>query len=247
TNLDQVVVVQGLDQEFNLNRLERYLVQITICRIKPIVILNKCDLIEDQVFYRESIRRLQRNIQPYFCSTTTGEGVEVLAEEVFTKGTTSALIGSSGVGKSSLTNALQNHKSRSVGSVSHATGKGRHITTTRDLILLDNGSIIIDTPGMREFGVGYEEDGDFATQFPAIDRLAKDCRYLDCAHIREKGCAVIEAYQTGDLDPLIYDNYLKLYKEQERFQLSKHEQNRQGKRFGKMVKEVKHFKRKYKS
>lgn len=245
TNIDTAVVLQGLDDDFNLNRIERYLVQIATCGIVPAIILNKSDLIDDETVYREKIEMLQRNIPVYFCSVKNKQGLEEIKKEVFRKGATSVIIGSSGVGKTSLINSLA-QGSRKTREISESTGKGKHTTTTRDMILLDNGGIVIDSPGMREFGLGIDADANFEDQYPAISRFAEKCKFQDCRHINEKGCNVIRAYSEGLLDPVIYENYVKLYKEQKNFQLSTQEKKRQGKVFGKMVKEAKDYRKKYK-
>ncbi len=244
-NIDQAVIIQGLDQDFNLNRIERYLVQIAACGIKSVIILNKSDLIEDETFYSEEIERLQRDVPLYFCSVKKGSGLEIIQKEVFAERITSLLVGSSGVGKTSLLNSLT-QSTRKIREISESTGKGKHTTTSRDMILLDNGGIVIDSPGMREFGLGFDEDASFEEQYPAISKYARDCKFSDCTHTNEKGCNVIKAYNEGNLDPVVYENYLKLSREQLKFQMSTQEKNRQGKIFGKMVREAKEYRKKYK-
>lgn len=244
-NVDQAIIIQGMDHDFNLKRLERYIVQAIICNIAPVVLLNKQDLVDDISQYIREIERLQRNLQLFTCSIKTGEGLEAIQQEIFIPGSTSVLIGSSGVGKSSLLNAL-GHNSQKTSTVSESTGKGRHTTTTRDLFLLENGAIVIDTPGMREFGLGFEEDANFADQFPVISQFAGGCKFKDCSHVHEKGCNVIEAVENGEIDPLVYESYLKLLKEQKHFQTTIHEQKKQGKQMGKMVREAKEYRKKYK-
>ena len=246
TNIDRVVIVQGLDQNFNLMRLERYLVQSATCGIPAVVILNKSDLCEDQARVAAEVERLGRNTKCYFTSTKTGEGMDVLKSEVFVSGETSLLVGSSGVGKSSLINALMGAEKQATRETSDATKKGKHTTTSRDMLLLENGAIIIDTPGMRELGIGFEEGADFSEQFPVIDEYAHDCRFDNCTHTNEAGCAVIEALEEGKLDELVYNSYLKLIREQEHFQTSIHEKKKEGKRFGKMIKEAKAHRKRFK-
>lgn len=244
-NIDQAVVIQGLDNDFNPGRIERYLVQIAACKINPVIILNKSDLIEDEEPFIEEIKKLQRNIPVYFCSVKNLYGLEELKAEVFTEGTTSVLVGSSGVGKSSLVSQFTGNKMRTSG-ISNSTGKGKHTTTTRDLFLLDNDSIVIDTPGMREFGVGFESEAGFDEQFPAISKFASGCKYQDCSHVHEEGCKVIEAINSGELEHVVYRSYLKLVKEQNHFKTSIHEKKKQGRQFGKMVKEAKEYRKRYK-
>jgi ribosome biogenesis GTPase / thiamine phosphate phosphatase len=245
-NIDYALVVQGLDRDFNLMRLDRYILQILACDIKPVVVLNKADLIEDQEIYRQEVARLGRDYPVFFCSTFNQSGLNELFEQVLKPLQTHILIGSSGVGKSSLINALKNGSGIKTGSLSHSTHKGRHTTSTRDLFQLYNGSLVIDTPGMREFGIAMEEGTAATGLFPAIDGLANKCRYADCRHIAESGCAVIQAYKNGDLDPKIYQSYLKLMKEQRHFEIKIEDRKRMGKQFGKMVKEAKRYRERYK-
>lgn len=244
-NIDYALIVQGLDRDFNLMRLERYLVQIAACNIKPIVVLNKADLVDDIKIFRAEVSKLGRGCPVYFCSTYTLIGIDELKSEL-KRNLTYMLIGSSGVGKSSLLNALSGDASRVTGNVSESTGKGRHVTTSRDLFQLPNGSLMIDTPGMREFGVAFDEAAYASGLFPLIDQFAWNCRYSDCTHLTEEGCAVLEAYKRGDLEPEVYQSYLKLVKEQKHFALKAEDKKRLGKQFGKMIREVKEFKKRYK-
>ncbi|MEQ8926613.1 MAG: ribosome small subunit-dependent GTPase A [Fulvivirga sp.] len=246
TNLDYAVVVQGLDQDFNLNRLERYLVQIIGCGITPAVVLTKCDLISDKQYYLDEIKRLQRGAEVFFCSSQTGEGILELEMNLFKPGSTSVLVGSSGVGKSSLVNALLKEAARAIDSISTSTNKGKHTTTTRDMLMLANGAMLIDTPGMREFGLGVNENTDLGQQFPVIETYAQNCKFSDCSHTNEEGCAVLAAYASGELDAVIYDNYIKLMKEQQRFQTKAYERKQEQRQFGKMVRDVQKIKKRLK-
>lgn len=245
-NIDGALIVQGLDQNFNIMRLERYLVQVTACDIPSIVILNKSDLTNDTEFYQKEVEKLNRDTKVYFCSTYNNTGISELINHVLKSGKTYILIGSSGVGKSSLLNALMGNTERETGHTSVSTGKGRHITTTRDLFLLPNGSLIIDTPGMREFGMAFHEDECTGNLFPAIEKLSINCRFADCKHIEEEGCAVIEAYNNGSLEAEVYQSYMKLIKEQKHFEVSVTDKKRLGKQFGKMVREANNYRKKYK-
>jgi ribosome biogenesis GTPase / thiamine phosphate phosphatase len=245
TNIDGALVVQGLDRDFNIMRLERYLVQLAACNIQPMVVLNKADLIEDQAAYTSEIKKLQRDCPVYFCSTYTGAGLDELRTHVLQKYKTYILIGSSGVGKSSLLNALMNTNVQEVNSTSEFNNKGKHTTTARELFQLPNGSLVIDTPGMREFGLTFEE-GAHDELFPAIQKFAAHCRFSDCKHLNEIGCAVIEAVNSGALENKVYESYLKLIKEQRRFEMNAEDKKRFNKQSGKMSREAKDYRNKYK-
>lgn len=245
-NVDCAFIVQGLDRDFNIMRLERYLVQITACSIKPIVILNKADLIDKPDEYKNEVVKLHRDCPIYFCSTYTGLGIDELVSHSMEKRKTYILIGSSGVGKSSLLNSMMNISVQKITNTSDSTHKGKHTTTTRDLFQLTNGSLIIDTPGMREFGLTFEEGQQSEGLFPHIQKIGADCRFADCKHVNETGCAVLDAVNSGELDGEIYESYLKLMKEQKRFEIKVEDKKRLGKQFGKMTKEAKNFRKKYK-
>jgi ribosome biogenesis GTPase / thiamine phosphate phosphatase len=245
TNIDSVCIIQGLDENFNLMRLERYFVQIGACGIRAMVVLNKSDLITDKSFYEEQVRKLNRNAPVIFCSTKTGAGIDQLAGAL-QDGQTYILTGSSGVGKSSLLNALMRTDMMKTGTVSDANHKGRHTTTTRDLFRLPNGALVIDSPGMREFGATQEDSSNPDSVFPFIDTLAQRCHYTDCMHLDEPGCAVTQGVLSGDISKEVYDSYIKLIKEQRRFQIKAEDRKRLGKQFGKMTREAKDHRKKYK-
>lgn len=244
-NIDYALIVQGLDRDFNLMRLERYLTQITACGIKALVILNKADLVDNLDYYRQEILKLKRDCKVFFCSTLTGFGMQEL-KDAFEISKTYILAGSSGVGKSSLLNILMDAPIQRINSTSNWNNKGTHTTTRRDLFQLPNGSLLIDTPGMREFGLTSEEGENSGSLFPAIEEFAHSCRYTDCKHVNEVGCSVIDAVQTGTLDSIIYESYIKLIKEQKRFEIKIEDKKRLGKQFGKMTREAKNYRKKYK-
>jgi ribosome biogenesis GTPase len=246
TNIDCAFVVQGLDSNFNIMRLERYLTQLAACGLKTVVVLNKADLVNDFEKYRTQVTSLQRNCLVVFCSSLTGQGLEELGLQ-FEPAKTYVLIGSSGVGKSSIVNRLAANPQQLIQSVSDFNNKGKHTTTTRELFLLPNGSLLIDTPGMREFGLTNENDEQAGTLFPAIAKHAIHCRYSDCNHLASaNGCAVIQAVLNQELDHVVYDSYLKLVKEQKRFEIKIEDQKRLGKQFGKLTREAKNHRKKYK-
>lgn len=245
-NIDAALIIQGLDHDFNPMRLERYIAQCIACNIKPIIILNKSDLMTNQQEVEHEVNKLQRNLPVYFCSTLTGAGIPVLTNNIFQPKKTYLFIGSSGVGKSSLINILHGNKRQKVNEISSSTGKGKHTTTTRELFRLPNGSLLIDTPGMREFGIGFSDDYNTNETFPVISKLAEDCKFRDCKHLNEEGCAIIEALQKNQIDPVVYESYLKLMREHLHFEKSIHDKKKEGKRFGRMVREVKDFRKKNK-
>src|SRR5687768_3851875 len=245
TNIDFALIVQGLDRDFNLMRLERYLTQVTSCGIVPIVILNKADLVTDLAKCQQEVLKLKRDCKVFFCSTLTGFGIQEF-KNAFEKGMTYILIGSSGVGKSSLLNLFMNDDLQKTQAVSTFNSKGTHTTTSRDLFQLNNGSLLIDTPGMREFGITNEDGENSDPLFPLIEEFARNCRYSDCKHVHEESCAVLGALQSGMLDRMIYESYVKLMKEQKRFEINIEDKKRLNKQFGKLTKEAKNYRKKYK-
>jgi ribosome biogenesis GTPase len=246
TNIDYALVVQGLDDNFNPNRLERYLVQLAACNIPAVVILNKADLVMDPEYYRNAVHRLKRDCPVYVCSTFTGSGIAELQASLLQRFRTYILIGSSGVGKSSMLNAFLNAQAQKTSETSDFNGKGRHTTSTRDLFLLPNGSLIIDTPGMREFGLTAEEGQSSGDTFPGLQQFVSECRFADCSHMSESGCAVLQAVQSGALDQKIYNGYVKLMKEQRRFEIGAEEKKRLSKHWGKITREAINHRKKYK-
>ncbi|KAF0201610.1 MAG: ribosome-associated [Bacteroidetes bacterium] len=238
-NIDYALLVQAVDRDFNINRLERYL---TICyssKVKPIIVLTKTDLINDQTKAEiiESINQRINNTPVFAISNETQEGYEAL-KQVIEKGKTFCMLGSSGVGKSTLTNILSGRNVMKTDSISESTNKGRHVTSHRELIVLENGGILIDNPGMREVGI-VDNAGGLESAFDAIFRLSQSCRYKDCTHTSETGCSVIEAVEKGELDKSSYENFLKLEKEKIHFETSVLEKRKKDKEFGKMLKNYK--------
>ena len=245
-NIDCALVVQGLDMNFNIMRLDRYLVQLAACNIPAVVILNKADLVEDIEIYRKEVEKLGRDCPVLVCSTYTSVGIDKLTNAILGRGKTFIMIGSSGVGKSSLLNQLLRQDIQRTSDIGGLTGKGKHTTTSRDLFQLVNGSLLIDTPGMREFGVTAEEGGNSMQLFPLIEKFEGKCRFADCTHIHEQDCAVLRALNSGELDADVYESYRKLLKEQRRFGISAEDKKRMGKQFGKMTREAKNYRKKYK-
>lgn len=245
-NIDTALIVQGMDRDFNLMRLDRYITQIISCGIEPVIILNKSDLVNEPGIQIAEVENLKRGCPVFACSARSGIGLDAMYANVLVPGNTLILVGSSGVGKSSLLNALMQRMTQQTAPLSDTTKKGKHTTTTRDLFLLPNLSMIIDTPGMREFGITFDDETSNSQTFPVIDELSSQCRFTDCLHMKEAGCAVLKAVEAGTLHPLIYESYLKLVKEQRRFQISAEEKKQQNKMFGRLTKEAKQHRKKYK-
>jgi ribosome biogenesis GTPase len=245
-NLDLALIVQGLDQDFNPRRLQRYVVQVRSCGIEPVIILNKTDLVDGETPFIQEITRLQPGCRIYTCSVMENTGLDIIANQVLVPRKTCIMLGSSGAGKSSLLNHFLENNVQTIRDLSDATGKGRHTTTRRDLFLLPTGALMVDTPGMREFGLALEESQYVSDLLPEIEKYSLQCRYHDCLHVNEPGCAVIDACRQGRIDPALYEGYIKLLKEKNHFDLRAYDRKKLGKRFGKMVKEAKAYRSKYK-
>ena len=213
SNIDILFVVQSLDSNYNLRRLERYLTMAYEGNMEPVIILNKSDLCHDLNEKLQEVKNIFHNINSLAISAQTGFGINFI-KELITEGKTCALVGSSGVGKSSIINSILGYNKQKVNDVRISDLKGKHTTTTRDLIILPCGGMIIDTPGMREFQLWNTEDG-LESAFTEIEKLSPGCRFNDCSHIHETGCAVLNALQSGELSRERYDSYLKLRKEAE--------------------------------
>lgn len=245
TNVDFAFLVQAVDRDFNINRLERYLTICHSARVKPIVVLTKTDLIGTEMLLqiKESVYQRIKNIPLVTVSNTTHDSLDAVTR-LIEKGKTYCMLGSSGVGKTSLINNLRGESVMQTDVISTSTGKGRHVTTHRELVVLENGGILIDNPGMREVGVTDVSEGLSAT-FDSIFEYAKACRYQDCTHTNELGCAVVDAVKNGFIDQKSYDNYLKMTKEKDFFESSIAERRKRDKNFGKMLKDYKKGKSNY--
>lgn len=239
TNIDYAFLVQAVDRDFNINRLERYLTICNSSKIEPIIVLSKIDLINEQQLAEiaTSLSVRIKNVPVIAISNETQNGYDAINSAI-EKGKTYCLLGSSGVGKSTLLNNLTGRIIMRTDNISKSTNKGRHITSHRELIVLDNGGILIDNPGMKEVGIANAETGLEQT-FNTIFNLSKDCRFLDCTHTQELGCAVIKAVENGGIDKVFYENFLKLQKEKAYFESSIAEKRKKDKDFGKMVKNYK--------
>ena len=190
-NVDLLLIVCGLDGDLNLRRLERYLVLAADSRARPVVVLSKADLATDLDARIGDVRAIAGGAPILAASAATGAGIDAIRALV-APGVTAALVGSSGVGKSSLVNALLRDDALPVGALRSKDGRGRHTTTARHLLPLPGGGVLLDTPGMRELALWDAEEG-IAAVFADVDALAAHCRFRDCAHATEPGCAVRDA------------------------------------------------------
>ena len=237
-NIDTAFIVQGCGYDFNLARLDRYLVMAREGRIEPWIVLSKTDLIPPEELERtiEQVKQTGIATQIVAISNETGDGLAEF-QPLLSPGKTYCLIGSSGVGKTTLINRLIGRDAYDTKPVS-GTGEGVHTTVRRHLLVLDNGAMLIDTPGMRELGMLGTGDGMSAT-FADIGDFSMNCRYTNCTHTQEPGCAVLMALESGDLSEDRYQSYLKLKKETEHHDLSYDEKRQKDKAFGRFIKSAK--------
>ena len=237
-NVDCVFIVQSCHYDFNLKRLERYLVMVRDGGAEPCILLTKTDLVDPAVLASQlaEINAAGITAPVLTLSNVTREGIDEL-QRTLLPAKTYCFVGSSGVGKSSIINHLLGRETLQTKDVS-ATGEGRHTTVRRELILLAGGALVIDSPGMREFGIIGAENG-IGESFSDITRFAADCRYRDCSHTGEPGCAVRKALDAGHMSREHYDNYLNLRQESEFYQMSHVEKRKKDRDFGKFIKSVK--------
>ena len=236
TNIDIAFIVESVDRDYNLNRFERYLVLANEGKIKPTIILNKIDLISEVELNKkiEQIKNRFNNIDIISTSTISKQGLDELIYYI-EKGKTYCFLGSSGIGKSSLINKLLGDDKIKTKEISISNHKGKHTTTAREMYFLENSGIVIDNPGTREVGIAGASVG-IDNIFDEIVALAKNCKYSDCTHTKELGCAVLEAVKTKKLDEEKYLNYIKLKKESEYYEMTDIEKRGKDRKFGKFVK-----------
>ncbi|MBR4749551.1 MAG: ribosome small subunit-dependent GTPase A [Abditibacteriota bacterium] len=210
-NFDYVLIAASLNRDFNPARLERYLSMAWESGGIPVVVLTKSDLVPDPQPYVEQVRQIAPGTEVFALSSVTGEGTDGIGK-YFAKGKTIVLLGSSGVGKSTLVNTLCGREVMKTSAIREDDSRGRHTTVTRSLIMLPGGAMVIDTPGMRELGMFDAEEGIGKT-FADAEALAGQCRFPDCTHTVEPGCALLAAIEEGTLTRERYERYMKLGKE----------------------------------
>lgn len=211
SNVDIVLLVMSLNADFNIRRLERYLVAAWDSGAKPIIVLTKADLCDDIPGMLREVEQVAFGVDIFVTSARSGEGIAAI-QLLFTEGVTGALLGSSGAGKSTLMNALSGEEVMKVSGIREDDAKGRHTTTHRELIVLPSGGCLIDTPGMRELQL-WDQSESLSSSFRDIEEFASACRYRDCTHQKEPHCAVQQAIIDGDLEHSRLQSYFKLQKE----------------------------------
>jgi ribosome biogenesis GTPase len=240
-NLDFALIVQAVDRDLSINRMERYL---TICRtakVQPMILLNKIDLITETELdsHLQTISKRIGAVTVHLTSNETGQGISELNEQMI-PGKTYCLLGSSGVGKSSLLNRLAGEEIMKTRSISDYSERGKHVTTHRELFLMKNGAILIDNPGMREVGIADAGEG-LSETFMEIAELANHCKFKDCSHTTETGCAILQAVEKGEIDRENWRHFIKLEKEKAHFEQSSQERRKKDKGFGILVRNMKKF------
>ncbi|MBI9071537.1 MAG: ribosome small subunit-dependent GTPase A [Melioribacteraceae bacterium] len=238
SNIDSAFVVQAIEKDFNIRRLERYLSMIYNADIEPVLLLSKTDLVDEEVLKSkiEEVKNIYNELKIIPFSNVESDDYQKVKESLI-KEQTYCLIGSSGVGKTSLLNNLIGKEQYSTAEIREHDGKGRHSTTVRNLIMLENGAMLIDTPGMRELGNISNTDGIEKT-FDEISELTKLCKFNNCTHTTENGCAVLKALETEAITEDRYKSFMKLNKEAAYHERSYLEKRQQDKEFSKFVKSV---------
>lgn len=239
-NVDTVLIVSSLNNDFNLNRLERYLALAHEAGVEPIILLTKADLVESPETFVESVQALDSMLPVFAVNAHDPASLQAL-NLWLSPGQTLAFLGSSGVGKSTIVNTLLGGQVQETSFIREADSRGRHTTTSRTLHLTSSGVLLLDTPGMRELQLVDCKQGVDET-FSDISALAMQCKFSDCQHQSEPGCAVLSAIKSGKLDERRLINYHKLMKEQAFNTATEAEKRTQGKQFSKLVKSVKNIK-----
>lgn len=239
-NIDTVFIVSSLNDDFNLNRIERYLVLTHEAGVEPVVLLTKADLCDDPSQFVDRVQSLDPMLAVFAVNTHDIESLQPL-DLWLTSGSTLAFLGSSGVGKSTLVNSLMGESVQTTKGIREDDSKGKHTTTARSLHMTASGVLLLDTPGMRELQL-VECEAGLEHTFADIYELSKQCKFSNCRHQSEPGCAILAAIDSGQLDARRLSHYQKLEKEQALNAATLAEKRAQGKRFSKLVKSVKKIK-----
>ncbi|TLU61860.1 ribosome small subunit-dependent GTPase A [Thalassotalea litorea] len=235
-NIDVAILVSSLNQDFNLSRIERYLVLVREAGVEPLVVLTKADLCDDPQALAEQVQQLDNRVSVVTLNALSNEQVQPLSE-YYRAGDTLVLLGSSGVGKSTLANTLIGETVLETAGIREDDSKGRHTTTYRSLQLLPSGGLILDTPGMRELQLGAAEQGVKET-FKEIIELAERCRFGDCSHTNEPGCEIQKALKLGELNQRRFQSFEKLMREQAFNSATLAQKRAKDKAFGKMINSI---------
>ncbi|HKI50423.1 MAG TPA: ribosome small subunit-dependent GTPase A [Desulfobacteria bacterium] len=212
-NLDTVFIVSGLDRDFNLRRIERYLTLVYNCGLNPVIVLTKADLHQDPEHFLSEAETVALGVPIHLVSASDDTALASL-EPYLSPGRTTTMVGSSGAGKSTLVNRLYGKTVQITGSISTHVGKGRHTTTSRDLVMMPQGGMVIDNPGIREIAF-WEGDKGIEAAFPEVETLGLECRFTNCSHTHEPGCRVLGAVDEGEISRERLENYRKMKRELE--------------------------------
>jgi ribosome biogenesis GTPase len=240
-NIDTVFLMTSLTGDLNPRRIERYLTTVWDSGARPVLLLSKADLCDDPAALMEKIAHVTIGVPIHCVSSITGDGLDSILAYI-TRGQTVALLGSSGVGKSTLVNRLLGHQVQQVREIREGDGRGRHTTTARRLFILEQGGMLIDTPGMRELQLWDAGEG-LSQAFADIEQIAQECRFRDCGHDSEPGCAVQSALRSRQLRSERFESYLKLRREMEHLErkqdvFARIEHNRKWKQLNKAAREL---------
>jgi ribosome biogenesis GTPase len=210
-NVDTAFLVTGLDGNFNIRRIERYVTLVTASSVAPVIVLNKSDLCDDVAARLAEVEAVASGVPIHAMSAVANDGLDALSEYL-AAGNTVVFLGSSGVGKSTIINRLLGEERQKVTAISGPIGKGVHTTANREMMALPGGAMLIDTPGMRELHV-WADEAALGETFDDVEELARQCRFRDCRHRSEPGCAIKAAIDDGSLSPKRFSNYLRLQRE----------------------------------